>query len=84
MREKERERERESKHQNYFPTGNTAAPRGTSRNFSPLISDGMIIRNDILRESGSRLNVGLLRPTRGLKTQKFHGIAEIDRRVNGE
>lgn len=49
----------ESEHQNYFPPGTTtgAVP---ARNFSPLISDGMIIRGDISHESGTWLNVDFI------------------------
>ena len=70
----------ESEHQNYFPPGTTtgAVP---ARNFSPLISDGMIIRGDISHESGTWLNVDFIaagqrsRAPRG-RGENFHGITE--------
>ena len=51
---------RESEHQNYFPAGTTTAGVVPARNFSPLISDGMIIRGDISHESGTWLNVDFI------------------------
>lgn len=72
----------ESEHQNYFPPGTTtgAVP---ARNFSPLISDGMIIRGDISHESGTWLNVDFIaagqrsRAPRGrVRGENFHGITE--------
>ena len=67
-----------SEHQNYFPAG-TPPARAPPRNFSPLISDGMIIRGDISHESGTWLNVDFIaavRPGRRRgRDENFHGIA---------
>lgn len=67
-----------SEHQNYFPAG-TPPAREPPRNFSPLISDGMIIRGDISHESGTWLNVDFIaavRPGRRRgRDENFHGIA---------
>lgn len=74
----------ESEHQNYFPVGTTAGAV-PARNFSPLISDGMIIRGDISHESGTWLNVDFIaagqhsRLPRGRgrgRGKNFHGITE--------
>lgn len=54
-----RSREVQSEHQNYFPAGTTAGAV-PPRNFSPLISDGMIIRGDISHESGTWLNMDFI------------------------
>lgn len=53
------------RHQNYFPAGTTADAVVPPRNFSPLISDGMIIRGDISHESGTWLNVDFIAAVRG-------------------
>lgn len=75
-----RSTEQSEQHQNYFPAGTTdgAVP---PRNFSPLISDGMIIRGDISHESGTWLNVDFIAAARGegraaRTARKFLGITK--------
>lgn len=66
----------ESEHQNYFPPGTTtgAVP---ARNFSPLISDGMIIRGDISHESGTWLNVDFIAAGQRSREPRGRGGAKI-------
>lgn len=72
---------RARQHQNYFPAGTTAGAV-PPRNFSPLISDGMIIRDDISHESGTWLNVDFIAAVRGSggvgpsTVRKFLGITK--------